>query len=405
VNLYERSEPVGSPEEGLSGARIVWSTAPSWAAAAARWRPVDGDDDPDDRLRVKARSLVERAATARERVEALQAFVAEGTLGTEWPRGLAVPAPAPAGTVLARSYGTPLERAMLLAALLESAGVPATAMASGDPIEDDGVPFLGDFRSAWVRAESGGDRWWLPVDRRDVLAERALPSALRLLDPAGAAPILVRAGTEADVAASEATVALDAQGRLTGTARISLAGRSNPWAALRTADGDPAVRLGRAAAAVVPAGSAEATTVAAFGPDGAAATATIAGSATSEAPGTWTIAFGRPGADPFPAGMHRGERDLDLPATAPSIRRTRLEVRLPRGWRAAMIPATTRVDTAYGRFEQSARADGDRVVIERTLELNGTAVPPSGYAAFRRLHRAWVTAGAEPTVVERSTAP
>jgi transglutaminase-like putative cysteine protease len=404
VDLYESSSHVGGPEDGLDGPRIVFSTGPSWDAIMAS---LDGDADPqnvtDPVIRERATQLSEGLPTVAQRVEAAQAFVAEDLATIRLPRVAPFRLPAAPAEVLARGYGSPVEKAGLLAALLRAWGVEAVAAMAGPadaPV--DGV-WPGAFADAWVVANVDGTQRWLPVDRRGSTAAGGLFAGRMALIPdgPGAAPeLLPSAAVETNLADATVTVKVSDDGTATADVAVTLTGVLNTYSGLREDEKDPTAALGDAAAAFLPEGEAGEAVLTAFGEERTAGTAEVSGR-LEEAGGTLTLPAVWPGLDLLPASLFRGSRETPLDLEAPFVRSVRWVVTLPDCWTPLIVPRGVRVDAAVGRFVQEVVVTGSEVRIERRVELDVGRVLPAEYEGLRAIYRAFVTAGAEPVVLGR----
>jgi hypothetical protein len=146
VDLYESGGHVGGPDEGLDGPRIVFSTVRWWSDVASALRAaVEAVSGADEALRARAAELTEGLPTVAQQVEALQAFVAEDLATVRLPRVAPFRMPAPAGEVLERGYGTPLEKAALLVALLGALDIRGHAAVAGPPDAAAEVAWPGGF--------------------------------------------------------------------------------------------------------------------------------------------------------------------------------------------------------------------------------------------------------------------
>ena len=398
VNQLETADHLGTSHDGLHGPRIVWTTVPDWTAAVA---PLAAAFAAPGDLAAQAARLTADAPTADQRLEALQAFVAEAVATVELPPGLPFQVPAGAAEVLRRSHGTALEKAGLLAALLEAVGLvaePALAAPRGTVVRE--VPDLAQLPQAWVVVGSGAAERWLPVD------EVAAPPAggppepldvLRLSAPAGVTSSAEPAA-EDHVADAVVSLRLAADGTASGTVSLTLAGLHDPYAELRADGDDPAKTLGDAAAALV-GGEAVETRLTELSSRRASAEVDVDVELAEEARDTRTLILGWPGTDPLPASLYRETRETDLELGAPFRRTLRCELRLPDGWAAVVVPRNVRVTTEVGTFVQEAVVGGGKLRLTRTLEIRGGRVSPTGYSGLRALRRAFVTAGAEPVVL------
>jgi transglutaminase-like putative cysteine protease len=403
VNLLETTDHLGTSHDGLDGPRIVWSTAPDWAAAAAPLAAVHPPPDgPADAVVAQAERLAADAPTADQRVEALQAFVAEAIASVEPPVGLPLQVPAAPADVLGRSHGTRLEQAGLLVALLAAVDVPAEVVlaAPRGAVARD-VPDPSQLPHAWVVVEPGPAERWLRVDEVAAPSPGGPPEpldVLRLAAPAAGVTSSAVPAAADHVADARVELRLAEDGTGAGTVRLTLAGLHDPYAALRADGDDPAEALGDAAAKLVD-GEATATRLTELSAARAAAEVEVELELAEEARDTRTLTLGWPGEDPLPASLYRGARETDLELGAPFRRSLHCELRLPDGWEAVIAPRNVRVVTEVGTFVQEVSVGGGRLTLTRTLELRGGRVSPTEYSGLRALRRAFVTAGAEPVVL------
>ncbi|MBN1772068.1 MAG: DUF3857 domain-containing protein [Deltaproteobacteria bacterium] len=401
VNQLETSSHLGTSHDGLEGPRIVWTTAPDWAAAVAPLVAALAATGDASALAAQAARLTADAPTADQRLEALQAFVAEAVATIEPPVGLPLLVPGGAADVLRRSHGTPLEKAGLLAALLAAVGLEAEVVLAA-PRESVAreVPDVAQLLQAWVVVAGDGAERWLRVDEVAAPAAGGPPEALDVLRLAAPTGVTSSAEPTAEDHLADASVRLrvSADGTATGTVSLTLAGLHDPYAGLHADGDDPQEALGDAAAALV-GGEATATRLTALSPERAAAEVEVEVELAEEARDTRTLLLGWPGEDPLPASLYRETRATDLELGAPFRRSVRCELRLPAGWEAAIVPRNVRVVTEAGTFVQESVVGGGKLRLTRTLKVRGGRVSTAAYSGLRELRRAFVTAGAEPVVL------
>ncbi len=94
--------------------------------------------------------------------------------------------------------------------------------------------------------------------------------------------------------------------------------------------------------------------------------------------------------DPFGEGRGYAERyaplskrRFDLLLDYPFTSRTQMQITVPAGYEALDLPKDTELETPHGRLSLSWRRDGDRVVVESTVVLSQSRIPPGEYASFR----------------------
>ncbi len=390
-NLAEAGGPHAGP------CRVAWSAARDWAEVRAflegRVRPAT---EPTAALKERAVKLAPPGLPDEERIGKLHAFVVDGVETVRWPLASFDYAVRPAGAVLDSSIGHPLDKAVLLAALLRAAGYDAqVALAAADarPLPDVPSPAL--LEEAWVRV--AGEPEWLdpaaPLDRRSRahLAGRAvLP-----LDGAASAPSTLPELTPAqNRAALRLELALADKGdslAVSGTEDLDLAGLYNAAAVFDRAD----ERLAKALAAPL-AGFGKAKA-------GAPTVARKDGRASSLRAAVTDGAVPRP-RDGRPVRLlvprvpgalaaetlqlQRGRRSLPLWLPAAAQERVELSLELPDGAELLFAPAPLRLENGAGSLVREVTRDGRKLTVTTTLTLPRREIAPADYAGLRALFAA-----------------
>jgi len=99
--------------------------------------------------------------------------------------------------------------------------------------------------------------------------------------------------------------------------------------------------------------------------------------------------------------------DLSSPTRTSPIRldpemvKERIELKLPAGFVVDELPATASLETTVGRFTATARAEGDRVVLERSLVLVGGLVPADRAGDVRQFFERVRAARTSPIVLKK----
>ncbi|MBW2257929.1 MAG: hypothetical protein JRI25_25465, partial [Deltaproteobacteria bacterium] len=166
VVLERANVPAHDPAEGWPAPRLVWSTASSWDEVRQILRErIDLALEPDDQVRAKVEDLVVPGMLPDERTAVLHRFVVEGVRTVAWPVDAFDYAARPAGEVLDSSVGHALDKAVLLVALLRSAGLDAQiALAASGWAVAEAVPTPVQLDQVWVQT---GGTWLDPTALRD----------------------------------------------------------------------------------------------------------------------------------------------------------------------------------------------------------------------------------------------
>lgn len=93
------------------------------------------------------------------------------------------------------------------------------------------------------------------------------------------------------------------------------------------------------------------------------------------------------------------ERTAPLLLGAPWRHHERIELRLPPGMHAPSLPEAAHQRTPFGEYSLQWRREGDRVVVERSLEVTVPRVAAADYAALREFVAAVVDADSRSLVV------
>jgi len=317
-------------------------------------------------------------------------------------------APAAAGTVLERSYGSPLEKAVLLVALLAAIDADASvALLSHDSRIATDVAWLGQFDEAWVVAQAGAEEIWLPTDRRLVLEREAIAGDAYVLRLArtGSPRRLEPRAPEACPVRMVAELSLSADGALRGDLSVGAAGAANPYFASRSAGSSPSGIVSDAASAFGAGATVDAPTVLAFGPNGTEVRGEISVRLGAEADGSVRVVpLPWPPASPFGEADLREVRQTPLALEGPGVRSSRIAVTVPAGWVASGLPSERSMRSEIGWLVQTVSARGDRLEVVRELGLRRRVVEPDAYQGLRELLAAADELGREVLVVTSAVA-
>ena len=389
--------------------RLVLSTAPSWKALsddlAARFAAAS---TPTAAVRAKADELLAGLATTEDRLARLQRFVASDLATVDWPLDQLGFSPAPAGIVLERSYGHTLDKAALLAALLQAAGIPARgALVSRDHLLAAEVPALAQLTEAWVIADAGGTRWLSPaaVHRGDGRAHLEGRWVLRLGAERPTPLDLGEAGGEANRSLVKAELALTAEGRVEGTLRVTATGTYDPFVDVEADKGGHALAVGLAGG--LQAGDWDTAC------DGCFADAVRLGPEAS----VFVLKGGIKAGDgdrvrevplPWPpysqlAGLalHHKNRSTIIQLRSRGVEESEVELTLPDGWDVASPLPAASLESPVGSVTVRSERKGPKLTITRKLRLAKRIIEPADYPHLRALAAALLRADARSVLVRR----
>jgi hypothetical protein len=392
LNLREARHP------DPAGCRLVISTADGWGDVREFLR---GRIEPaltaDETLAAKAEELTEGALFEEETIGKLHAFVRDGIRTLGLPLETFAYEVRPASRVLETSAGHPLEKAVLLAALIRAAGLEADVALVDSyrcrPVP--GVPAPQSFDEPWVVTGRGDERRWLDPLRS--------PSAARRVDLDGStvlelgtgvpsdAPPAVLPGTGEHLALLAASLEL-APGEggvlsLSGHLDVDLRGRYHPAAGF-SADANPAAGTASALASSLAGSRAEQVTVGRLSDTRLAARIVLAGGTLEQqAPGLYRLELPRVpgGLEGAPLELHREERTLALRLPGPVREAMRVVLTLPEGAEVVHAPSPVTVEGESGSLRRTVSLEGRELSLARELDVDRVCVPPEAYGGLREL--------------------
>jgi hypothetical protein len=387
LNLHENHGAVGVPT-------LLWTTSPSWAHTRGFLEAqVEPAAVADGYVLAKLDTVLDGSLNEAERIARIHDFVVSGVRSIDWPpRDFGYSARS-APEVLASSVGHPLDKAVLLLAMLRAAGFEAhVAFAAPQRAWLPEVPSPVPFEQVWVRVNAGHHATWLDPtasleahNRYHLAGKPAL-----VLDGASEAPIVVR---ELDPDHNHAT--LRARLELTsgdeglvagGRVDLDLAGLYCPVMGFdRQADRSGDVASGLAG---LFGGASQQTVVARQSPGYLALGADFeGGSLALPDSGVLRLELPRvPGAvSAASLQSYRQARSLPIELAGPARETVELELVLPAGWEPIALPDAVELDEPVGSLERSVERRDGVLTIRTTMQLNQAVVSPDDWPALRAL--------------------
>ena len=403
LNLNENHGDVGVPT-------LIWSTSPSWSATRSYLEAqVEPSAMADGYVLAKVEEVLDGSLTKAEKIARIHAFVVDGVRTIDWPPLDFGYATRSAPEVLTSSVGHPLDKAVLMVAMLRAAGFEAhVALASPHRAWLPDVPSPVPFDQVWVRVDAGHHAAWLdpaaPITAHNRYHLAGKP--VLVLDGSSDAPLVVREldadHNHAQILARLELSAGDAGLAASGHADLDLAGLYCPVLGFDRSV-DQAAGAAGGVASIFGGGEHEAV-VAVLSPGYLALGADFEGGSFALAPsGLVTIELPRvPGAVTGAAlQSHREARTLPIELAGPARELVVLELAVPDGWEIVHLPAPISLGNAAGRFVRSVEDDGEGgLVISHELELTQAVIAPQDWPALRMLLNA-SDAAASRTVLLR----
>ena len=241
-----RDLPAWSTTEGNPVGRaecpvILYGSDEDWEdAAAAMGKVVDRVRIVDEAMERLVDDELEDLVLPGEKIAKLHEHVVKAVATVSLPEGAERFQPRPAPEVLASGYGSPFEKAILLAALLEGAGFPAEVfLACPQAAFCEDAVVLEQYEACWVWVP-GLDAFLRP-DRSEDKARREHLEDHEILVLSSEEPwrvLLTGPGTPmGNLWDGRLSLSVKDGLVLAGTGRFVLSGQANPYHALRDADG------------------------------------------------------------------------------------------------------------------------------------------------------------------------
>jgi len=387
--LNENHGDVGVPT-------LVWSTSPSWSHTRSYLEAqVEPSAMADGYVLAKLDGVLDGSVTKEERIARIHTFVVDGVRTIDWPALDFGYTTRSAPEVLSSSIGHPLDKAVLLVAMLRGAGFEAhVALASSHRAWLPDVPSPVPFEQVWVRVDAGHKPIWLDptASQADHNGYHLAGKPVLVLDGEADAPTVVREldphhnhgqlRVQLDLTATDG--ALEASGR----ADLDLAGLYCPALGFdRSADHTDGV-AGHVSGLF---GGGEHSTVVARQTKGYLALGADfeGGSIAVPASGLVRIDLPRvPGAVNGAAlESFRAARSLPIELDGRARELVVVELALPDGWEPTHLPDAVKIENNAGRVERSVVYDQDdgSVVIRTELEIAQPVVAAADWPDLRAL--------------------
>ncbi|OGQ90473.1 MAG: hypothetical protein A2289_25530 [Deltaproteobacteria bacterium RIFOXYA12_FULL_58_15] len=399
--------PAIDPDHATSGLllgvpRLVFSTAASWSDLADElFADFKNMAQPTELVRARASELTKHSATQTHRLAALWRFVVNDLATITWPLEDFGFAPSSAESVLTRSYGHALDKAVLLSSLLHCAGIEShPVLVSRDRLFAREVPALSQLRDVWLIAQIDDRQVWLsptellPGDRRDHL------SGLWTLDLKVGVPLLVEPpdrATEDNQSRLVVTLEIGDQDNMVVDARLTLTGTYSPFYDLE-AEHDHSELLSGLLHNLWPTGTWDTGCKDCFAriEQLSPQSATFSYRAQGKLPGhrgvvevslPWT-----PRSQILNLDIHRLSRQADTVLRSHGTESSHVTVVLPKDWTLATELPNVFVSNTVGSLVAQGSITAGTIELDSTLTIEKRILDPDDYLSLRdlgiELHRA-----------------
>ncbi len=376
--------------------RLVFSSAADWPEVVEFLRQrVEPALVADGAVDTKTREVLDGALQDAEAVARIHRFVVEGVRTVEWPLVAFDYQVRSASQVLQSSVGHPLDKAVLLATMLRSAGFEARiALAASEPEIAAQVPSPAQLDEAWVVVGQGPHATWLDPtamrDQRDAW-DLAGHATLVLAEGTTGVEVMPSLTSDRNRAALRAQVVLSAEDRAlvaSGHADVDLAYRYNPLVDFDR-EGDRQAGLARRIAGAWGDAAVDATHVAVQQPSLTSMRVSFSGG-RYEVPEHGLVRIHLPRLPGAVSGQalqaHRGRRTLPLvlPRGVCS-EEVDLEVTLPEGYELAARPGDVVVSNEVGSVRRTVVVEDGVLEVHTLLVLEIPVVDAASYTSLRAL--------------------
>ncbi len=376
--------------------RLVYSNAPDWGTVRTHLaRRIEAAAMADAAVTAKVTEVIDGSSQPQEKISRLHRFVVQGLRTIDWPVADFDHQVRTAGDVLDSSVGHPLDKAVLLVAMLRNAGLEANvALVSSDPAIPDAVACPDVFGQVWVQARLGNKEVWLdPTASRDARNKWDLAGLpVLLLDPA-AEGVSRRPGLDAEDnrAALLAEVTLKAGEdslAVSGWADLDLAKGYNPLVDFDR-EGTRHERVAGKVAGAFGGADVDGVTVARQGCGMAAFRAEFSGGSIP-VPEHGLVSLRLPRVPGALSGgaleTYRTTRTLPLRLPdGPVSERVDVTLTLPDGFEVAHLPADLSLANAAGSVRRTLGVDDGVLTASTLLIVEQGEIAPADYPAFREL--------------------
>ncbi|MGA9750254.1 MAG: DUF3857 domain-containing protein [Acidobacteriota bacterium] len=374
---------------------LVFTTCPGWDrdSSAISGLVAKAEEATSPRLNRKVEDLLSGASGPFEKIQSLHDYVAEDINTVHWPVALFDFIPRGAADVYDSGYGNALDKAVLLCAMLKTAGLQA-AIAAGTPVVEGGldpaiVPCMAQMDTVLVRVEEPGGPLWLDPtaslserSQHDFAGLKGLPLTAGSADLHALPPVAGNDLLDADL---EATAGADLS--LEGSGLITLAGRYSPFYGVEGSADEQKAFLTTFLTSFLPGGELTECTVVRMEPGRCVFKIVFKEPAPKSEAGVRAFQTGVPEQSAlanFPAS-YLGERTLPLVLAGTGKEHLVLRVRLPEKAKAFYLPAGTKLANPAGSFARSWRLAGGVLQMEASAEIPSRVIQPKDYKAWKEL--------------------
>jgi len=388
--------------------RLVATTCPDWKAANAHYAALadTAARATSAALDKKTDTLLKDCVTPFQKAAALAAWVAGSIPTVEWPLDSFDYSPRGASRVFESGYGNPLDKAVLLCAMLRRAGVEAApALCAPSPSgfpDPETVPCLAQFDRVIVHADVAGNTLWIdptaPLaesSQRDFQGFKGLP----LLPGIGELHAMTPVGGE-DRLLVDLRGTLGDDLSLKGEGTLLLSGSYCPYYKVQGSTEALQEYLTGFLRSVLPGAELTGHSVALLDAQQLKVTLEFKKGPVAAGKGPRSLVFDTPSESALAhlPGLHRLRREVPFLFHRTGQEEVSLDLALPDGLSPRFVPAGFSLSASGTKAVRSVSVEAGHLRVKETLGLSARVLPAAEYGAFRDLYGRW-SATAERTVL------
>ncbi len=375
--------------------RLVFTTCKGWKEANDYvGRLVDSAVAQSSKeLRKKAAEITTKSSTAFEKAGAIEDYVADDIPTVEWPISLAGFPQHGAADVFANGYGTPLDKAVLLCAMLKEAGVEAVPAACGlnlPSIEEvNDAPSLSRLNRIIVHATVDGKALWLdPCAKLSEKSQRDFQDFMGLPLTAGYGELhsMPPVGDKSSLGA-DLYVTLAKNFSYTGEGTFTFAGNYSTYYAAQGSDKALKAAAQRWLGSALPGAELTSSSVNTMSPDRVSVKVVFKGEAKKAGKGLHSIETGLPSGSlvAYTGRMSIEERDLPLLLPFSGHEEARLTLEIPEELKPAYVPKQIKENGAGATAELDWTSGRNKLEMSFVADVSSRVVKAADYQKFRDL--------------------
>jgi len=370
--------------------RLVYSTASGWQEAAQDlFGKCSKAGSPDEKIKVKAAQLSKDAGSDYRKLHALHGYVHDSVRGIHWPLDGLPGTPRSAGEVYASRYGLPLERALLLHALLESTGIGSEiVMVSNAPYVAKEVPSMDQFQIPLLEVTVEGRTLLVDPEAaldRDMCWKYSGHPAVRYQEGRPEHFIVKPSGNVQSTFIAKAAVTLNDSLAGSGQVKFELTGRYSPHTRCLLTGEKAKEIIDDLVSKVCDCLVSDSVETVELSPERSAFLSYVRVAPPVEnKPLTLTLGNGEGSISGSIEGLHMQSRDLPVLPGCTAAETIELELTMPEKKISVVLPPEAELTSGKVHAKRTVSRAPGSISIVRNLEIGECIIDPEDYPALRQ---------------------